>query len=118
MQVVPRPSDEVPQLPTVELPELEFTEGDEAAEYPLVLCIWHDAFFDFEEAHAADCRDDYLVQTVGYLVSEGPRFVAIAQELLPDGDGFRAVTHIPTAIVESLTRLHAGPAGVPDPAAG
>jgi hypothetical protein len=43
---------------------------------------------------------------VGFLVRRGPRFVSVAQELLPDGDGFRAVTHIPVAVVETISPLH------------
>ena len=54
-----------------------------------------------------DLRQAYLVRTVGFLVGEGPRFVSLAQEILPDGEGFRAVTHIPLAIVERLVRLDA-----------
>ena len=41
----------------------------------------------------------------GFLVREGPRFVSLAQEILPDGEGFRAVTHIPLPIVERMVRL-------------
>lgn len=74
-------------------------------EYPLVLVAWHDAWFDLDQTDPDDCRPDYLVRTVGFLVSEGPRFLSIAQEVLPDGDGFRAVTHIPVSIVESVTPL-------------
>jgi hypothetical protein len=33
--------------------------------------------------------------------------VSLAQEILPDGEGFRAVTHIPLAIVERVVRLDA-----------
>ena len=40
-------------------------------------------------------------------MSDGPRFVSLAQEILPDGEGFRAVTHIPLPIVERLVRLDA-----------
>ena len=29
----------------------------------------------------------------------------MAQEILPDGDGFRAVTHIPVAVVETIVAL-------------
>ena len=72
---------------------------------PLVLVIWRDAFFDFDQSDAEDVRPDYLVHTVGFLVAEGPRFVSLAQEILPDGDGFRAVTHIPMSIVERIERL-------------
>ncbi|HEV8087168.1 MAG TPA: hypothetical protein VGQ50_00690 [Actinomycetota bacterium] len=74
-------------------------------EHPTVLVIWRDAFFDFDQSDAEDIRPDYLVHTVGFLVSEGPRFVSLAQEILPDGDGFRAVTHIPMSIVERVERL-------------
>jgi hypothetical protein len=55
-----------------------------------------------------DCRPDYLVRTVGFLVNSGPRFLSIAQEVLPDGDGFRAVTHIPRSIIEEVMTLTAG----------
>jgi hypothetical protein len=76
-------------------------------EYPLVLVEWHDAWFDFDQAGPEDCRPDYLVRTVGFLVGETPRIVSLAQEILPDGDGFRAVTHIPVAIVERIVPLEA-----------
>ena len=80
---------------------------DAEPDFPLVLVTWHDAWFDFEEADPEDCRTDYLVRTVGFLVNEGPRFLSIAQEVLPDGDGFRAVTHIPVSIIEAVITLAA-----------
>jgi hypothetical protein len=86
--------------------ELERSEAD-PDRYPLVVAEWHDAWFDFEQSALADLRQAYLVRTVGFLVGEGPRFVSLAQEILPDGEGFRAVTHIPLAIVERLVRLDA-----------
>jgi len=86
------------QDPQIELDRIQL-------EHPTVLVIWRDAFFDFDQADAEDIRPDYLVHTVGFLVAEGPRFVSLAQEILPDGDGFRAVTHIPTSIVERIERL-------------
>lgn len=79
--------------------------------FPLVLVTWRDAWFDFDAADLDDVRPDYLVHTVGFLVREGPRFVSIAQELLPDGDGFRAVTHIPVTVVEAMSPLHRGDPG-------
>jgi hypothetical protein len=87
-------------------------------EFPLVLVTWRDAWFDFDEPEPQDVRADYLVSTVGFLVRQGPRFVSVAQEILPDGDGFRAVTHIPLAVVETISPLH-GPdeAGASDLAA-
>ncbi len=81
--------------------------ASERAPYPLVVVEWHDAWFDFERSTLEDLRVDYLVRTVGFLVGEGPRFLSIAQEILPDGEGFRAVTHIPRPIVERLVRLDA-----------
>jgi hypothetical protein len=84
----------------------ESTESlPERPEFPLVLVIWRDAWFDFDEPDPEDARADYLVSTVGFLVRQGQRFVSVAQEVLPDGDGFRAVTHIPTAVVEKITQL-------------
>lgn len=73
--------------------------------HPLVLVIWRDAYFDFDQHDPEDVRPDYLVHTVGFLLAEGPRFVTLAQEVLPDGDGYRAVTHIPVSIVERVQRL-------------
>jgi hypothetical protein len=77
--------------------------------YPIVLVTWHDAWFDFDQQDPEDCRTDYLVRTVGFLVDDGSRFVSVAQEVLPDGDGFRAVTHIPRSIIERVTRLSEDP---------
>jgi len=90
-------TEQVPD-PQVELDQLQL-------EHPLVLVIWRDAFFDFDQTNADDIRPDYLVHTVGFLLAEGPKFVSLAQEVLPDGDGFRAVTHIPLSIVERIVYL-------------
>jgi len=80
----------------------------EAISRPLVLVTWRDAWFDFDQAADDDERPDYLVRTVGFVVREGPRFVSIAQELLPEGDGFRAVTHIPWSVIEGIITLDPG----------
>jgi hypothetical protein len=71
----------------------------------LVLVEWHDAWFDFDLLGVDERRPDYLVRTVGFLVAEDPRFISLAQEVLPEGEGFRAVTHIPVAIVERIQAL-------------
>ena len=76
--------------------------------HPLVLVIWRDAFFDFDQASAEDVRPDYLVHTAGFLLADGPTFISLAQEVLPDGDGYRAVTHIPLSIVERIVPLEPG----------
>ena len=62
-----------------------------------VLVEWHDAWFEFEAVDPATSRPDYLVRTVGWLVAEDADWIHVASELLPDGDGYRAVTHIPRA---------------------
>jgi hypothetical protein len=80
-------------------------------EHPLVVVIWRDAFFDFDQADPEDVRPDYLVHTVGFLLSDGPTFVSLAQEVLPDGDGYRAVTHIPVSIVHRIVPLQPGSEG-------
>lgn len=76
-----------------------------APEFPLVVVDWHDAWFDLDQTSPDDARTDYPVRTVGFLLREGPTFLSLAQEILPDGEGFRAVTHIPVAIVERVQRL-------------
>jgi hypothetical protein len=81
------------------------SEEDLELQFPIVLVTWHDAWFDFDQQDPEDCRSDYLVRTVGFLVGDGPMFVSVAQEVLPDGDGFRAVTHIPCSIIEHVTVL-------------
>lgn len=75
---------------------------------PLVLVRWRDAWFDPEQLGAEDWRTDYPVQTVGFLVRNDSVVVSVAQEILPDGDGYRAVTHIPAPIITSITVLTEG----------
>ena len=93
-------------LETAPLETLE-PEPQLEPEFPLVLVEWHDAWFDFDQSGPEDCRPDYIVRTVGFLVAQTPRMVSLAQEILPDDDGFRAVTHIPAAIVERMVPLEA-----------
>jgi hypothetical protein len=77
--------------------------------HPLVVVEWHDAWFDHDLSGPDQLRPDYLVRTVGFLLADGPRVLSLAQEILPDGDGFRAVTHIPVTIVERVVRLSPAP---------
>lgn len=73
--------------------------------YWLEVVTWRDAYFDFERSGAEDNRDDYLVETVGWvevtptedLRSRGQLFLDVVSERLPDEDGDRAVTHVPVA---------------------
>jgi len=90
-----------------ELPALEYSDAEplQSEDHPLVLVTWRDAWFDFDGGDPDGGRDDYLVRTVGFLVRRDTRFLSVAQEILPDGDGFRAVTHIPVSVVASVTLL-------------
>jgi hypothetical protein len=86
-----------------ELPE----SAAETLEHPLVLVEWHDAWFEVDEAAPQHRRLDYPVRTVGFLIGDGPSVLSLAQEVLPDAEGFRAVTHIPLPIVKRVVHLEA-----------
>ena len=104
--------DTLSALPTAEVgraPHLDEAAAPDAPEFPLALVVWRDAFFDFDRKPDDETRPDYLVHTVGFVLADGPTFVSLAQEVLPDDDGFRAVTHIPLAIVERVEYLVATP---------
>src|SRR4029079_3599590 len=70
---------------TAQTPDPQFQVDQVQLEHPMVLVIWRDAFFDFDQADPDDIRPDYLVHTVGFLLAQGPKFVSLAQEVLPDG---------------------------------
>ena len=108
--------DTLAALPTAEVglaPHLDEAPAPDAPEFPLALVVWRDAFFDFDRKPDDETRPDYLVHTVGFVLADGPTFVSLAQEVLPDDDGFRAVTHIPLAIVERVEYLIATPEAPP-----
>lgn len=67
----------------------------------LVRVQWRDAWFEFD---GPEEKDDYLVHTVGFVVKDGPRFLHIASEMLPD-DGWRAVTAIPLECITNWKEL-------------
>ena len=69
----------------------------------LVLVRWHDAWFDVD--HEAEPRTDYLVETVGYRIAADDRYLHVAAERLPDGEGWRAITHIPVVVIEEIVEL-------------
>jgi len=73
---------------------------------PVVRATWRDAYYEYEgdgEGHT-----DYLVVTVGHLISDGPTFLTIASERLPDLT-YRAISHIPAESVLELVYLQEGP---------
>lgn len=72
---------------------------------PLILVTWLDAWSDAELAKPDEARGEYPVRTVGFLVRDRTDVLSLAAEILPDGDGYRALTHIPRSLVISLLRL-------------
>jgi hypothetical protein len=59
----------------------------------LELVTWRDAWFEFDQP---EDRDDYLVETVGW-VTEDDVWLHVTAENTPDGP--RAVSHIPKVLV-------------------
>jgi hypothetical protein len=80
----------------------------------LVLVTYRDAHFDFDGPTE---RSDYLVRVVGWIVEDGPLFLSIGSERLPDGDGFRAITHIPKTdgVYPRIEQLYPSRHPHPDP---
>ncbi len=72
----------------------------------LVKVRWLDAWFDFDGS-PGEWRAQYPVVTVGWLVRDGD-VLSLAQEMLPPGEGFRAVTHIPRASALEVVELREG----------
>jgi hypothetical protein len=99
----------VPQPPAADLALPTVSTEPDIPPYATVMVEWHDAWFDQDQTDADEFRSDYLVRTVGFLIHEGPQVITVAHEVLPDGDGFRAVTHIPVAIVERIQTLSPAP---------
>lgn len=71
----------------------------------LVVIRWRDAHFDFDQRD--DPHEDYLVETVGWILERGDRFLTVAGERLPHDDGFRAVSHIPLVCIVTETIVSA-----------
>lgn len=60
---------------------------------------WRDAFFVLDETDQEDC----IVETVGWVLQDGPTYITLAGEKLPDG--WRAITHVPAVLVQDVTTL-------------
>jgi hypothetical protein len=70
-----------------------------------VLVLWQDAWFDPDQCAENEWRDEYLVSSVGFIVRETDTVLSIAMERLPDEDGYRAVTHVPWAMIVEVRSL-------------
>ena len=88
--------DPIPLRPSSGEPDVE--------RFPLVIVEWHDAWFDVDLEAVERRRPDYLVRTIGFLIADGP-VISVAQEVLPEGEGFRAVTHVPASLVQRMVEL-------------
>jgi hypothetical protein len=71
----------------------------------LVAVEWLDAWAKDEDSAPLTWPKTYPVRTTGWLVRDEESVVSIAAEVLPRGDGYRAVTHIPRAVVLRITHL-------------
>ena len=76
--------------------------------FPMVVVEWLDAWFDQDQTDEDEFRTDYVVRTMGFLIGEGPHVITVAHEVLPEGEGFRAVTHIPVPIIRQVHHLWPG----------
>jgi hypothetical protein len=65
----------------------------------LLQIAWRDAHHEFSQDGEDRPRADYIVQTVGWLISRDELFISLAAERLPEDDGWRAVTHIPISCI-------------------
>ena len=52
---------------------------------------------------SADETEEYTCTTLGYIVSQNDRWIAVAGEVTPEG--FRAVSHIPMMLVHRISPL-------------
>jgi hypothetical protein len=102
VRVLDTPEGQIAQLPAE---PLDLAPAPAEPSYPLVVIHWLDAWYDPDEQKQEDWREEYPIKTVGYLVRDEGHVVSIAQEVLPDGEGFRAVTHIPRPLVQRIDRL-------------
>lgn len=68
------------------------------------MVTWRDAHF--HHGSAEDIPEEFLVRTVGWLISESPE-LQLAAERAPDED--RAITCIPLGIVEDISFLEKAP---------
>jgi hypothetical protein len=96
----------------IEAAEVRRLLAQQGERFPLVIVEWHDAWFDIDLDGIEQRRPNYLVRTIGFLLSDGP-VVSVAQEVLPEGEGFRAVTHVPASLVQRIVELDRSAA--PDP---
>jgi hypothetical protein len=68
----------------------------EAGSEVLVRLTWRDAYSENDEGDYGG--DDYLVETVGFLMAPNTNFVRIAQEKTPEPE-YRGITNIPPALI-------------------
>lgn len=80
---------------------------------PIVKITWKDAWYDADYVDESDFADEFVIETVGFLVRRGEHAISIATERQPEEGKarWRGVTHIPWPMVVSVEEL-----GTPGPA--
>jgi len=69
----------------------------------VVRVTWRDAHSDERiREDLSDLNEEYLVVTIGIVMAAGPKFLRIADERLPNEDGWRGVSSIP---IENLVKV-------------
>lgn len=73
----------------------------EMSEHQAITVRWTDAYFDFDH-DGENFHEDWPVETTGYYVCHGTRFLHFAMEVLPHGNGYRGMTHIPLVLIDAI----------------
>jgi hypothetical protein len=71
-------------------------------QYQPLVVEWRDAFHDFDHNGGDPFRPEYKVKTTGFYIGHDTEWLHITQEILPDGDGFRGVTHLPLVLLQTI----------------
>lgn len=70
--------------------------------------FWRDANQQFDVKDLRELPADYVVRTLGYMLDREGHFLVIAQETLPNDDGWRGVSMIPWDIVLAVKSIATG----------
>lgn len=77
-------------------------------DYPMVIVEWLDSWFQYPPSGEDNWDAECPMATVGFLVRDDKNVVSVAGEIIAKGDydeRFRGITHIPRAVVKSVTTL-------------
>lgn len=66
-----------------------------------IVVEWRDAYHDFDFV-SGDPYRDYIVKTNGFYVGHDKTWLHLVMEILPDGDGYRGLSHIPLVLLQTI----------------